>query len=87
MSIAFRIYTTCDAVIICSPTTRPQSTRQFRPHTLYMSRCLIDNSESAGCKGGFGFKTESYWVILETLKMVPIAVTHVALTVREGRMT
>ncbi len=36
MSIAFRIYTTRDATLICSPTMRPQSTRKFRLNTLYV---------------------------------------------------
>ena len=40
MSIAFRIYTTRDAAIICSPTMRPQSTRQFRLHILYMIKIV-----------------------------------------------
>ena len=42
MSIAFRIYTTRDAGIICSPTMRRQSTRQFRLNTLYIAfGCVV----------------------------------------------
>ncbi len=41
MSIAFRIYTTRDAAIICSPTMRLESTRQFRLNTLYIWLCLL----------------------------------------------